>query len=173
MKETKKVTISYYRPSLTTLHLNWCFFWCSRLVVWCLWSVQFEWDVLPTRPKLKSLQRNQMVLLERLGLLTEVHYNDDQTGRLLRFPLNCHSQIKQSGEEILPDKQQQTTKPKIQILKGAKALSQHFYIPLERHILCMFMCLIIWIKWVVVKNCEIWTHGNIYTENTYDYGVDR
>lgn len=127
-------------------------FQCSRLVVWCLWSIQFEWDVLPTRPKLKSLQWNQMVLLERLGLLTEVHYNDDQTSRFLWFPLNCHSQIKQSGKEILSDKQQQTTKPKIKILKGAKALHENiFYIPLERRILCMLMCLIIWIKWVVVK----------------------
>lgn len=141
-------------------HLNWwCLFWCSRLVVWCLWSVQFEWDVLPTRPKLKPLQWNQMVLLERLGLLTEVHYNDDQTSRLLGFPLNRHSQIKQSGKEILPDKQQQTTKPKIKFLKGAKALHENIFTYLWKDIFwaCLCVCVIIWIKWVVAK--EIVKYG--------------
>lgn len=60
----------------------------SRLVVRCLRSVQPEWDVLPARAKLQSLQWNQMVLLERLRLLAEVHHDDDPTGRLLGFTLN-------------------------------------------------------------------------------------
>ena len=62
-----------------------------------------------------------MVLLERLGLLAEDHDNDDQTGRLLGFPLNYRAQIKQSGKEILPDKQQQTTKPKIKNPQGSQS----------------------------------------------------
>ena len=74
--------------TLTTLHLKWCLFWRSRLVVWCLRSLQFEWDVLPARPELKSIQRNQMVLLERLGLFTAVHHDDDETSRLYWSPLN-------------------------------------------------------------------------------------
>lgn len=35
-----------------------------------------------------------------------------------------------------------------------KHLLKIFYISLKRHILCMFMCLIIWIKWVVAK--KVW-----------------
>lgn len=80
-----------------------------------------------------------MVLLERLGLLIEVHYNDDQTSRLLRFPLNCHAQIKQSGREILSDEQQQT-KPKIRILKGTKALHEHIFTYLWKDIFCACLC---------------------------------
>lgn len=146
------------------------------LVVWRLRSVQSEWDVLPTRPKLKPLQWDQMVLLERLGLLTEVYYNDDQTGRLLRFPLNCHAQTEQSGRQILLDKPQQTTKPKIKIVKGAKALHEHIITHIEREFCACLLCLVIWITWVA-RNCEIRTVKvtltNTYTENTDDCGVYR
>lgn len=83
-----------------------------------------------------------MVLLERLGLLTEVHNNDDQTSRLFRFPLNCFSQIKQSGKEILPDKQQQTTKPKIKLLQEAKALNENIFTYLWKDIFCACLCVL-------------------------------
>lgn len=111
-------------------------FWCSRLVVWCLWSFQLERDVLPTGPKLKPLQWNQMVLLERLRLFTQVHYDDDQTSGLHQSPLSHHSQIQQS-KETLPDKQQQTTKPKKKKnLKEAKALNDNIVIYLWKDIFC-------------------------------------
>lgn len=109
--------------SLATFKLIMCV-WCSRLVVWCLWSIQFEWDVLPTRPKLKSLQWNQVVLLERLGLLTEIHYNDDQTKRFLRFRLNCHYRIQNNvGSKFCLTNSNKRQNQKI--LKGAKALIEN------------------------------------------------
>lgn len=43
------------------------------------------------------------------------------------------------GRKICLTKRQQTTKPKIKILKGAKALNGSiFYIPLGRHLLCTY-----------------------------------
>lgn len=48
-----------------------------------------------------------MVLLERLGLLSEIHNDDDKTSGLHSSSLNYPSQIKQSGKETLPDKQRQ------------------------------------------------------------------
>lgn len=87
---------------------------CPRLVVWRLWSIQLEWDVLPTRAKLQPLQRHQMVLLERFGLLTEGHCHDDETSRLLRFPLSHHAQKKHEGKET-DNQQRPIPKPKQQM----------------------------------------------------------
>lgn len=151
-------------------------FECSRLVVWCLWSVQFEWDVLPAGPELKPLQWNQMVLLERLGLLTEVHCHDDPTSRLYRLPLNWHTKVDLTGREILPDN---SNKTKNKHSQGNQSTSwTHFYILLERHILCIFMCLKIWIQWVVASCeicCEIWTvkMTKIYSEITFVCDIYR
>lgn len=127
-----------------------CFiFWCSRLVVWCLWSIQFEWDLLPTRSKLKSLQWNKMVLLERLWLLTEDHYNDDQTGRLLRFTLNCHSSIfNKAGREMC---QKNGTRHPNKTQNPQRSQSKCFHTMMERHILCAFIHVLIWIKWLLAK----------------------
>ena len=114
-------------------------FLCSRLVVWCLWSIQFKWDVLPTRPKLKSLQWNQMVLLERLGLLTEDHHDDDQTGGLLRLIT--------VGRKILP----LTLKPKRKDTQGIQSTSWcNFY----KGTFCTCLCLMIRTKWVAMT--KLW-----------------
>lgn len=107
------------------------------LVVWCLWSVQFEWDVLPAGPELKPLQWNQMVLLERLGLLTEVHCHDDPTSRLYRLPLNWHAKVDLLGGKFCPTT---AIKPKINILKGTKALHEHIFTYFWKDIFCAYLC---------------------------------
>lgn len=52
------------------------------MVVWCVRPVEPERHILPTGPEHQPLQRDQMVLLERLRLLTQGHHHDDPTSRL-------------------------------------------------------------------------------------------
>lgn len=99
-----------------------------------LWSVQPERDLLPAGPQLESLQRDQVVLLERLGLLAEVHHNDDQASGLLRVTLNS---------QPFPASTQQTalnnSSPKEK--KKAKALDKVFFLyDAEKiKIFCLFL----------------------------------
>lgn len=93
-------------------------------MVWRLRSVQPERDLLPAGPKLKSLQWDQVVLLERLGLLAEVHHNDDQASRFLRSTLNC---------QPFPTATQQTAlNNSIPKKKEAKALKVFFLYDAEK-----------------------------------------
>lgn len=106
-----------------------------RLVVWCLRSIQFEWDILPTRAKLQSFQWNQMVLLERLRLFTEVNNNDDQTSWLSRSTLK---RLVQNGKIILPKLHHRQKEKKEK--KNCLGEPQHFMNIFFIYIALIYMC---------------------------------
>lgn len=55
-----------------------------RLVVWCLWPLQSEWNVLHCWTKPRKTERDKVALLQRAQLLLTFYNDDDSTFGLLK-----------------------------------------------------------------------------------------